>query len=104
MEINDELDDLKAINPYEIEEGELPPPPAESDTSFDASQKSRLRSGSSRRVFAPDPMGKDVDTLHHKVATRGLEAANRITSTEMKKLMTEEFCPAKEIQRMEHEL
>ncbi|GKD36436.1 putative reverse transcriptase domain-containing protein [Tanacetum coccineum] len=37
------------------------------------------------------------------VATRGLEAANRITWTEMKKLLTE-FCPAEEIQRMEHEL
>ncbi|GJY99293.1 hypothetical protein Tco_0516723 [Tanacetum coccineum] len=39
-----------------------------------------------------------------KVATRGLEAANRITWTKMKKLLTEEFCPAEEIQRMEHEL
>ncbi|GJU57425.1 putative reverse transcriptase domain-containing protein [Tanacetum coccineum] len=38
------------------------------------------------------------------VATRGLEAANQITWTEMKRLMTEEFCPVKEIQRMEHEL
>ncbi|GJU02400.1 putative reverse transcriptase domain-containing protein [Tanacetum coccineum] len=38
------------------------------------------------------------------VATRGLEAANQITWTEMKKLMTEEFCPIEEIQRMEHEL
>ncbi|GKA41176.1 putative reverse transcriptase domain-containing protein [Tanacetum coccineum] len=34
----------------------------------------------------------------------GLEAANRITWTEMKKLLTEEFCPAEEIQRMKHEL
>ncbi|GJT99967.1 hypothetical protein Tco_1110306 [Tanacetum coccineum] len=33
MEIDDEMDDSKVINPYEIEEGELPPPPAEADTS-----------------------------------------------------------------------
>ncbi|GJU79508.1 hypothetical protein Tco_1281873 [Tanacetum coccineum] len=38
------------------------------------------------------------------VATRGLEAANQIGWTEMKRLMTEEFCPIEEIQRMEHEL
>ncbi|GJY81634.1 putative reverse transcriptase domain-containing protein [Tanacetum coccineum] len=39
-----------------------------------------------------------------QVATRGLEAANHIGWTEMKRLMTEEFCPIEEIQRMEHEL
>nr|GEY44390.1 hypothetical protein [Tanacetum cinerariifolium] len=38
------------------------------------------------------------------VATKGLEAANRITWTEIKKLMTEEFCPDEEIQLMELEL
>nr|GEY61004.1 putative reverse transcriptase domain-containing protein [Tanacetum cinerariifolium] len=35
MEIKDEMNDPEIINPYEIEEGELPPPPAKSDTSFD---------------------------------------------------------------------
>ncbi|GJR10661.1 putative reverse transcriptase domain-containing protein [Tanacetum coccineum] len=39
-----------------------------------------------------------------KVATMGLEAANQIGWTEMRRLMTEEFCPIEEIQRMEHEL
>ncbi|GKE55116.1 hypothetical protein Tco_1490272 [Tanacetum coccineum] len=39
-----------------------------------------------------------------KVATMGLEAANQIGWTEMRKLMTEEFYPIAEIQRMEHEL
>ncbi|GJZ05549.1 putative reverse transcriptase domain-containing protein [Tanacetum coccineum] len=39
-----------------------------------------------------------------QVATRGLEAANQIGWTKMKRLMTEEFCPIEEIQRMEHEL
>ncbi|GKD33844.1 hypothetical protein Tco_1249353, partial [Tanacetum coccineum] len=39
-----------------------------------------------------------------QVATMGLEAANQIGWTEMRRLMTEEFCPIEEIQRMEHEL
>ncbi|GJU03764.1 putative reverse transcriptase domain-containing protein [Tanacetum coccineum] len=32
------------------------------------------------------------------------EAANQIGWTEMKRIMTEEFCPVEEVQRMEHEL
>ncbi|GJX06853.1 putative reverse transcriptase domain-containing protein [Tanacetum coccineum] len=39
-----------------------------------------------------------------QVATRGLEAANQIGWTEKKRLLTKEFCPIEEIQRMEHEL
>ncbi|GJS02592.1 putative reverse transcriptase domain-containing protein [Tanacetum coccineum] len=39
-----------------------------------------------------------------KVATLGLEIVNQIPWTEMKQLMTAEFCPIEEIQRMEHEL
>nr|GFB20367.1 hypothetical protein [Tanacetum cinerariifolium] len=36
MEIEDEMNNPKIINPYEIEEGELPPSPADSDTSSDS--------------------------------------------------------------------
>ncbi|GJW26817.1 hypothetical protein Tco_0040628 [Tanacetum coccineum] len=39
-----------------------------------------------------------------KVATMGLETVNQMPWTEMKQLMTAEFCSIKEIQRMEHEL
>ncbi|GJR59024.1 putative reverse transcriptase domain-containing protein [Tanacetum coccineum] len=39
-----------------------------------------------------------------KVATMGLETMNQMPWTEMKQLMTAEFCPIEEIQRMEHEL
>ncbi|GJY85454.1 putative reverse transcriptase domain-containing protein [Tanacetum coccineum] len=39
-----------------------------------------------------------------KVATIGLETMNQMPWTEMKQLMTAEFCPIEEIQRMEHEL
>ncbi|GKA64232.1 putative reverse transcriptase domain-containing protein [Tanacetum coccineum] len=39
-----------------------------------------------------------------KVATIGLETMNQMPWTEMKQLMTAEFCPIEEIQRIEHEL
>ncbi|GJZ66677.1 hypothetical protein Tco_0623373 [Tanacetum coccineum] len=39
-----------------------------------------------------------------KVATIGLETVNQMPWTEMKQLMTAEFCLIEEIQRMEHEL
>ncbi|GKC73507.1 putative reverse transcriptase domain-containing protein [Tanacetum coccineum] len=38
------------------------------------------------------------------VATMGLETMNQMPWTEMKQLITAEFCPIKEVQRMEHEL
>ncbi|GJW03850.1 putative reverse transcriptase domain-containing protein [Tanacetum coccineum] len=39
-----------------------------------------------------------------KVATMGLETVNQMPWTEMKQLMTAEFCPIEEIQHMEHEM
>ncbi|GJY67903.1 putative reverse transcriptase domain-containing protein, partial [Tanacetum coccineum] len=39
-----------------------------------------------------------------KVVTMGLETVNQMPCTEMKQLMTAEFCPIEEVQRMEHEL
>nr|GEY06093.1 hypothetical protein [Tanacetum cinerariifolium] len=36
MDIEDEMDDSEIIDPYEIEECELPPPPADSDTSSES--------------------------------------------------------------------
>ncbi|GJS03033.1 putative reverse transcriptase domain-containing protein [Tanacetum coccineum] len=39
-----------------------------------------------------------------KVATIGLEIVNQMSWTEMQQLMTAEFCPIEEVQRMEHEL
>ncbi|GKD16882.1 putative reverse transcriptase domain-containing protein [Tanacetum coccineum] len=39
-----------------------------------------------------------------KVATIGLETVNQMPWAEMKQLMTAEFCPIEELQRMEHEL
>ncbi|GJX84584.1 putative reverse transcriptase domain-containing protein, partial [Tanacetum coccineum] len=39
-----------------------------------------------------------------KIATMGLETVNQMPWTEMKQLMTVEFCPIEEVQPMEHEL
>nr|GEU74104.1 hypothetical protein [Tanacetum cinerariifolium] len=104
MEIKDEMNDPEIINPYEIEEGELPPPPADSDTSSDSEPEIKAEdedeneaaivstitcapyhvqsfssityvgSGSSHKVFAPGPIGKDVDILHRKRVNAALEA------------------------------
>nr|GEZ84297.1 hypothetical protein [Tanacetum cinerariifolium] len=114
MEIEDEMNDPEIINPYEIEEGELPPSPADSDTSSDPepeveaededeievatvgtitrspyhvqpfSGTTYVRSGSSRKVFSPGPIGNDVDILHRKVkslAQQMFERANTGYST-----------------------
>ncbi|GJR77341.1 putative reverse transcriptase domain-containing protein [Tanacetum coccineum] len=48
--------------------------------------------------------GRALTWWNSQVATMGLEAANQIGWTEMKRIMTEEFCPVEEVQRMEHEL
>nr|GEZ72484.1 hypothetical protein [Tanacetum cinerariifolium] len=114
MDIEDEMDDPEIINPYEIEEGELPPPPADSDTSSDSepeveaededenevatvgtitcapyrvqpfSSTTYVGSRSSSKVFAPGPIGKEVDILHRKVkslAQQMFERANTEYST-----------------------
>nr|GEU66584.1 putative reverse transcriptase domain-containing protein [Tanacetum cinerariifolium] len=113
MDIEDKMDDPEIIEPYEIEEGELPPPPADSDTSSVSEPEVEAEdqdgdeatvgtitrapysippfsgtiyvgSGSSRKVFAPVPIGKDVDMLHRKVkglAQQMFDRANTEYST-----------------------
>nr|GEY65267.1 putative reverse transcriptase domain-containing protein [Tanacetum cinerariifolium] len=61
--------------------------------------KAALEEERARQV---NPRGKEAMLI--ELGAKGLEAANRITWTKMKKSMIEEFCPAEEIQRMEHEL
>nr|GEV51118.1 hypothetical protein [Tanacetum cinerariifolium] len=48
--------------------------------------------------------GPNLTWWNAKIATRGFETMNRMPWTKMKHLMTVEFCPIEEIQRMEHEL
>ncbi|GJR91089.1 putative reverse transcriptase domain-containing protein [Tanacetum coccineum] len=56
------------------------------------------------KFVAATLQGRALTWWNSQVATIGLEAANQIGWTEMRRLMTEEFCPIEEIQRMEHEL
>ncbi|GJT26653.1 putative reverse transcriptase domain-containing protein [Tanacetum coccineum] len=48
--------------------------------------------------------GPALTWWNSKVVILGLDVANQMGWTEMKKLMTTEFCPAEELQRMENEL
>ncbi|GJU08283.1 putative reverse transcriptase domain-containing protein [Tanacetum coccineum] len=48
--------------------------------------------------------GPALTWWNFKVSILGLDVANQMGWTEMKKLMTTEFCPAEELQRMENEL
>ncbi|GJT22599.1 hypothetical protein Tco_0892536 [Tanacetum coccineum] len=48
--------------------------------------------------------GPALTWWNYKVTILGLDVANQIGWTEMKKLMTAEFCPTEELQRMENEL
>ncbi|GJU40594.1 putative reverse transcriptase domain-containing protein [Tanacetum coccineum] len=48
--------------------------------------------------------GRALTWWNSQVATLGLEVANGKSWTEMKTMMTEEFCPPEEIQRLESEL
>nr|GEX55909.1 hypothetical protein [Tanacetum cinerariifolium] len=65
---------------------------------------SECAEGKKVKFAAATLQGRALTWWNSQVATRGLEAANQITWTEMKKLMIEEFCPDEELQRMEHEL
>nr|GEY17053.1 reverse transcriptase domain-containing protein [Tanacetum cinerariifolium] len=81
MDIEDEMDDPEIINPYEIEEGELPPPPADSDTSSDSEPEVETEDENENEAAT---IGKDVDILHHKVkslAQQMFERANTEYST-----------------------
>ncbi|GJZ25703.1 reverse transcriptase domain-containing protein [Tanacetum coccineum] len=48
--------------------------------------------------------GHALTWWNSKVAILGLDVANQMGWTEIKKLMTAEFCPAEELQRIENEL
>ncbi|GJS07764.1 putative reverse transcriptase domain-containing protein [Tanacetum coccineum] len=60
--------------------------------------------GKKVRFAAAKLQGPTLTWWNTKVATIGLKTVNRIPWTEMKQLMTAEFCPIEEIQCMEHEL
>ncbi|GJZ52949.1 putative reverse transcriptase domain-containing protein, partial [Tanacetum coccineum] len=65
---------------------------------------SECAEGKKVKFTAATLQGPALTWWNAKVATMGLETVNQMPWTEMKQLMTAEFCPAEEIQRMEHEL
>ncbi|GKD94986.1 putative reverse transcriptase domain-containing protein [Tanacetum coccineum] len=56
------------------------------------------------KFVAATLQGPTLTWWNAKVSTMGLETVNQLPWTEMKKLMTVEFCPIEEVQRIEHEL
>ncbi|GKB86233.1 putative reverse transcriptase domain-containing protein [Tanacetum coccineum] len=60
--------------------------------------------GKKVKFAAATLQGPALTWWNAKVATMGLKTVNQIPWIEMKQLMTAEFCPIEEIQRMEHEL
>ncbi|GKB28396.1 putative reverse transcriptase domain-containing protein [Tanacetum coccineum] len=60
--------------------------------------------GKKVRFAAATLQGLALTWWNPKVATMGLKNVNQMPWNEMKQLMTVEFCPIEEVQRMEHEL
>nr|GFA21058.1 hypothetical protein [Tanacetum cinerariifolium] len=85
MDIEDEMDDPEIINPYKIEEGELPPPPVDSDTSSDSEPEVEAEDEDEDEAATVGTITrKDVDILHCKVkslAQQMFERANAEYST-----------------------
>nr|GEU55459.1 putative reverse transcriptase domain-containing protein [Tanacetum cinerariifolium] len=87
MDIKDEMDDPEIIDPYEIEEAELPPPPADSDTYSDSKPEvdAEDKDGDEATVgtitrapySAPPFLGNNVNMLHRKVKGLAQQMFNR---------------------------
>ncbi|GKA21433.1 putative reverse transcriptase domain-containing protein [Tanacetum coccineum] len=60
--------------------------------------------GKKVKFVAATLQGPTLTWWNAKIATIGLETVNQMPWTEMKQLMTAEFCLIEEVQRMEHEL
>nr|GEY08059.1 hypothetical protein [Tanacetum cinerariifolium] len=56
MDIEDEMDDLEIINPYKIEDGELPPPRADSDSSSDSEPEVEAETRTKMRLLLLAPL------------------------------------------------
>nr|GEY11397.1 putative reverse transcriptase domain-containing protein [Tanacetum cinerariifolium] len=65
---------------------------------------SECAEGKKVRFVAATLQGNSLIWWNSKTATMGLETMNRMPWTKMKQLMTTEFCPVEEVQRMKHEL
>ncbi|GKD91114.1 putative reverse transcriptase domain-containing protein [Tanacetum coccineum] len=65
---------------------------------------SECAEGKKVKLAATTLQGPALTWWNTKVATMGLGTVNQIPWIEMKQMMTTEFCPAEEVQRMEHKL
>ncbi|GJT10713.1 putative reverse transcriptase domain-containing protein [Tanacetum coccineum] len=65
---------------------------------------SKCAEGKKVKFAAATLQGPALTWWNAKIATMGLETVNQMPWIEMKQLMTAEFCPIEEVQRMEHEL
>ncbi|GJR92040.1 putative reverse transcriptase domain-containing protein [Tanacetum coccineum] len=65
---------------------------------------SECAEGKKVKFVAATLQGPALTCWNAKVATMGLETVNQMPWTEMKQLMTAEFFPIEEVQRMEHKL
>ncbi|GJV64351.1 putative reverse transcriptase domain-containing protein [Tanacetum coccineum] len=65
---------------------------------------SECAEGKKVKFVAATLQGPALTWWNAKIATMGLETVNQMPWTEMKQLMTAEFCPIEEVQRMEHKL
>ncbi|GKC35720.1 putative reverse transcriptase domain-containing protein [Tanacetum coccineum] len=65
---------------------------------------SECAKGKKVKFVAATLQGRALTWWNTQVATLGLETANGHPWVELRKLMTAEFCPMDEVQRMEHEL
>ncbi|GJS16556.1 putative reverse transcriptase domain-containing protein [Tanacetum coccineum] len=65
---------------------------------------SECAEGKKVKFAAATLQGPALTWWNAKVATMGLETVNQMPWTEMKQLMTAEFCPIEELRRMEYEL
>ncbi|GJR85086.1 putative reverse transcriptase domain-containing protein [Tanacetum coccineum] len=66
--------------------------------------RAAFRGGKKVKFAAATLEGPALTWWKTKVTTTGLETVNQMPWTKMKQLITAEFCPIEEIQRMEHEL
>ncbi|GJT03229.1 putative reverse transcriptase domain-containing protein [Tanacetum coccineum] len=73
-------------------------------TGFIKCNPTAFHEGKKVRFAAATLQGPALTRWNTKVATMGLETVNRMPWTEIKQLMTAEFCLIEEVQRMEHEL
>ncbi|GJS22059.1 putative reverse transcriptase domain-containing protein [Tanacetum coccineum] len=71
---------------------------------FGIGECAKGKKGKKVKFVAATLQGPALTWWNTKIETMELEVVNQIPWTKMKQMMTTEFCPAEEVQRIEHEL